>query len=349
MTVFNQQERDYLVVRLINDNYQTRDRQEIRVLLLATAQVPADIQDFQFLQDRLKLFVIVGHRGWAAALTALPDLELLQLEVQLPPPAPLSDLDSLLGGSGTGDPPEASTPSESDSDDSYRGPTTVDLSQLQPSPPRPQRFMDHFRRLTDAEIREMAGQARALQNLSAQDAESDPQQPPLPAVASGPPDQDEDQNQEDNEQEEEDADDDDESPLPFIGGPQSTAASPKHEVDIDDRPTALQPFMGVRLSTGEEYVWTVLPMSLASAPAIMQLWSFDYKDYHNWFREHDHRVAVDATPSQLGFADNLAALAIPLERPLPIYAAEYLAAFIAALQVPPETTVYTDNMAVFEE
>ncbi|KAF0292923.1 hypothetical protein FJT64_009120 [Amphibalanus amphitrite] len=209
----------------------------------------------------------------------------------------------------------------------------------------------------------MAGQARALQNLPAQDAESDPQQPPLPAVASGPPDQDEDQNQEDNDQEEEDADDDDESPLPFIGGPQSTAASPKHEVDIDDRPKALQPFMGVRLSTGEEYVWTVLPMSLASASAIMQLrptveavgsrrcveppvWSFDYKDYHNWFREHDHRVAVDATPSQLGFADNLAALAIPLERPLPIYAAEYLAAFIAALQVPPETTVYTDNMAV---
>ena len=67
---FNQQWRNYLSQqRLINENYQTRDRQEIRVLLLATERPPADIQDQQFLQDRLKLFVIVGHRGWAAALS----------------------------------------------------------------------------------------------------------------------------------------------------------------------------------------------------------------------------------------------------------------------------------------
>ena len=91
--VFNQQWRDYLTQqRLINENFQTRDRQEIRVLLLATAQPAIDPQDQQFLQDRLKLFVIVGHRGWAAALTALPDLELQQLGVQLPPPAPVLHL-----------------------------------------------------------------------------------------------------------------------------------------------------------------------------------------------------------------------------------------------------------------
>ena len=74
---------------LHNENYKTRDKKSIRVLLLATSQVSAHLQDFQFLQDRLKVFVIAGHRGWAAALTALPDLELQQLRVQLPPPAPL--------------------------------------------------------------------------------------------------------------------------------------------------------------------------------------------------------------------------------------------------------------------
>ncbi|KAF0314393.1 Ribonuclease H2 subunit A [Amphibalanus amphitrite] len=85
--------RDFLVAQqLINDNYQTRNRQESRVLLLATVQVPADIQDFQFLPDRLKIFVTVGRGGWAAALTALPDLELQQLGVQLPPPAPVLHL-----------------------------------------------------------------------------------------------------------------------------------------------------------------------------------------------------------------------------------------------------------------
>ncbi|KAF0300957.1 hypothetical protein FJT64_026658 [Amphibalanus amphitrite] len=82
--------RDFLVAQqLINDNYQTRNRQESRVLLPATVQVPADIQDFQFLPDRLKIFVTVGRGGWAAALAALPDLELQQLGVQLLPPAPV--------------------------------------------------------------------------------------------------------------------------------------------------------------------------------------------------------------------------------------------------------------------
>ena len=91
--MFNQQWRDFLVAQqLINDNYQTRNRQESRVLLPATVQVPADIQDFQFLPDRLKIFVTVGRGGWAAALTALPDLELQQLGVQLPPPAPVLHL-----------------------------------------------------------------------------------------------------------------------------------------------------------------------------------------------------------------------------------------------------------------
>ncbi|KAF0313733.1 Nesprin-1 [Amphibalanus amphitrite] len=177
--------RDFLVAQqLINDNYQTRNRQESRVLLLATVQVPADIQDFQFLPDRLKIFVTVGRGGWAAALTALPDLELQQLGVQLPPPAPvlhlppapapsvqyagsslisaesqqtideieslpdlhqlltpsprplplspsclpeLPDLDSILGRSSSANWPEASTePSETDSDDEYQGPPTVD-------------------------------------------------------------------------------------------------------------------------------------------------------------------------------------------------------------------------------
>ncbi|KAF0298368.1 polyprotein [Amphibalanus amphitrite] len=33
---------------------------------------------------------------------------------------------------------------------------------------------------------------------------------------------------------------------------------------------ALQPYMGVRLHSGEEYLWTVLPMGLATAPALMQ-------------------------------------------------------------------------------
>ncbi|KAF0302740.1 hypothetical protein FJT64_025186 [Amphibalanus amphitrite] len=91
--MFNQQWRDFLVAQqLINDNYQTRNRQESRALLPATAQVPADIQDFQFLPDRLKIFVTVGRGGWAAALTALPDLELQQLGVQLLPPAPVLHL-----------------------------------------------------------------------------------------------------------------------------------------------------------------------------------------------------------------------------------------------------------------
>ncbi|KAF0296949.1 Protein P [Amphibalanus amphitrite] len=75
-------------------------------------------------------------------------------------------------------------------------------------------------------------------------------------------------------------------------------------------------------------------------------WSFSAEDYHNWFRSHQHAVAVDATPYQLGFADASAAIAVPLERPIPIYQAEFLAALLAALQVPPGTTVFSDNQAV---
>ena len=90
---FNEQWCEYLSQqRLVNDNFQTRDKQEIRTLLLATSHHHHEPQDYLFLQDRLKLFVIVGHRGWAAALTALPDLELMQLGVPLPPPAPVIHL-----------------------------------------------------------------------------------------------------------------------------------------------------------------------------------------------------------------------------------------------------------------
>ena len=78
--------------RLVNPNFNKRDQEEVRTLLLACATPPPDLQDVSFLNDRLKLFLVVAHRGWAAALTALPDWELAQLGVTLPPPAPVIQL-----------------------------------------------------------------------------------------------------------------------------------------------------------------------------------------------------------------------------------------------------------------
>ncbi|KAF0301937.1 Protein P [Amphibalanus amphitrite] len=527
----------------------------------------------------------------------------------------LSDLDSLLGGiQGEEDGQLEASASESDSEEEgHHGPPTVDLTQLRPSPERPRRFMDHFHRLTDAEIREMAEQARAIQALPVDEQDENAlQQNPPPAVASGPPDQEEDQ---DDGQDEDQQDEEEESPLSFISNRQASPATPEHQIDLEERPQVspeiardhrvrsilttgartfvppeargqffptpdtavtrnivaaltrhghlrpgraksayrlfalakdetrarvlydlspltrhlepppcflpraidllqstdplwaikvglrhgfyhipihpgLQPYMGVRLDNGEEYLWTVLPMGLATAPALMQAvmtsvvkyvqdripgvtgkvylddflfhstrpadllpipallrdiglqmntnksvleptqqltylglqldlanrrisiprtlqrkilkalvqlpdlshhqaerlagyinfvrpvarlplqvviatlqqdpriplwvqqgvwdhdWSFDAEDYHNWFRAHQQAVAVDATPYQLGFADASAAIAVPLERPIPIYRAELLAALLAALQVPPGTTVFSDNQAV---
>ena len=78
--------------RLVNGNFSKRDQEEVRTLLLACTQPPQDPQDQTFLQDRLKLFLVVAHRGWQAALSALPDWELVQLGVTLPPPPPVFQL-----------------------------------------------------------------------------------------------------------------------------------------------------------------------------------------------------------------------------------------------------------------
>ena len=41
-------------------------------------------QDRQFLLHRLQLYTVVGHRGWSAALTALPDWDLKRLGIDVP-------------------------------------------------------------------------------------------------------------------------------------------------------------------------------------------------------------------------------------------------------------------------
>ena len=74
--------------RLVNSNYSRRDQEELRTLLLACERPPIDESDRRFLKDRLQLYVVVAHRGWQAALTALPSWELAQLGVELPPPPP---------------------------------------------------------------------------------------------------------------------------------------------------------------------------------------------------------------------------------------------------------------------
>ena len=74
--------------RLTNATFSRRDQEELRTLLLACQRPPADLADRRFLRDRLQLYVVVAHRGWPAALSALPGWELAQLGVELPPPAP---------------------------------------------------------------------------------------------------------------------------------------------------------------------------------------------------------------------------------------------------------------------
>ena len=75
--------------RLVNQNYTRRDQEELRTLLLACERPPArETADFRFLRDRVKLYLVVAHRGWAFALTAHPDWELQQLGIQLPAPPP---------------------------------------------------------------------------------------------------------------------------------------------------------------------------------------------------------------------------------------------------------------------
>ena len=51
-------------------------------------QLLVEIASNSFLKDRLQLYVVVAHRGWQAALSALPSWELAQLGVELPPPPP---------------------------------------------------------------------------------------------------------------------------------------------------------------------------------------------------------------------------------------------------------------------
>ncbi|KAF0286650.1 Protein P [Amphibalanus amphitrite] len=288
----------------------------------------------------------------------------------------LSDLDSLLGGiQGEEDGQLEASTSESESDEErYNGPPTVDLTALRPSPERPRRFMDHFHRLTAQEIREMAEQARAIQALPVDDGDEALQQEPPPAVASGPPEQEEDQ---DGDQDEEQQDEEEESPLSFISNRQASPATPEHEIDLGERPhphykskilaalarlNELSNHQAQRLAGYLNFVRPVarLPLQLVIAtlqrdprvPLWVQqgtwdhVWEFRAEDYHNWFRTHPQAVAVDATPYQLGFADASAAIAVPLERPMPIYRAEFLAALMAALRVPPGTTVYSDNQAV---
>ena len=74
--------------RLVNENFSRRDKEEIRTLLLACQRPPEIQSDLKFLADRLKLYLVVANRGWSSALTALPDWELAQLGVSLPPAPP---------------------------------------------------------------------------------------------------------------------------------------------------------------------------------------------------------------------------------------------------------------------
>ena len=73
---------------MVNTNYGRRDQAELRTLLLACKRPPHNDADRRFLRDRLQLYVVVAHRGWQAALSALPSWELAQLGVELPPPLP---------------------------------------------------------------------------------------------------------------------------------------------------------------------------------------------------------------------------------------------------------------------
>ena len=76
---------DYLTEqRLVNINFSKRDREELRTLLLVVERPPVIRQDRQFLSDRLQLYTVVGHRGWSAALTALPDWDLKRLGIDVP-------------------------------------------------------------------------------------------------------------------------------------------------------------------------------------------------------------------------------------------------------------------------
>ena len=79
---------DYLQEqRLVNANFSRRDTEELRTLLIACDRPPAvNTVDCRILRDRLKLYLVAAHRGWSAALQALPNWELAQLVVTLPAP-----------------------------------------------------------------------------------------------------------------------------------------------------------------------------------------------------------------------------------------------------------------------
>ena len=75
-------------------------------------------------------------------------------------------------------------------------------------------------------------------------------------------------------------------------------------------------------------------------------WTFSAEDYSAWFHRHPQRgLASDATPTQLGLADAVGGITFRLQRPLPIYLLEYLAALLLTCLAPPRTTLYIDNTA----
>ena len=65
---------DYLrEQRLVNANYSRRDTEELRTLLIACDRPPAaDTADRRFLRDRLKLYLVVAHRGCVVARSPSP-------------------------------------------------------------------------------------------------------------------------------------------------------------------------------------------------------------------------------------------------------------------------------------
>ena len=69
-------------------------------------------------------------------------------------------------------------------------------------------------------------------------------------------------------------------------------------------------------------------------------WEFDSQNYHTRFRRHNHWIASDATPHQIGLADSYGVLSVHIPGPVPIYLADLIGLMLATWLDPIEATIY---------